>query len=219
MRRFHFPVWFAAILLFLGCASFQVTSQVQAGRRALIINRPEEALAYFQRVAEADPSYVVEIRSFREGIWTYVGRAQYGAGRLAEARQSLEKAVAANKDDYMARLYLGLTLVRTGDRSRGLKEIEIGLKGLYDWLEFIHYNAYYGWLWDPNRELRSEIESALAMISGKDIDWEKPIASAEWIGRKMEEELDVARQDERRQFRDRDNIGRRGFSIGVGIGF
>jgi tetratricopeptide (TPR) repeat protein len=193
--------------------------QVQSGRRALIINRPEEALAYFQRVAEADPNYVVEIRSFREGIWTYVGRSQYSAGKLPEARQSLEKAVEANRDDAMARLYLGLTLVRTGDRARGLKEIEIGLKGLYDWLEFIHYNSYYGWLWDPNRELRSEMENALAMISGRDIDWEKLIASAEWIGRKMEEELDVAREDERRQFRDRDNIGRHGSSIGVGIGF
>jgi tetratricopeptide (TPR) repeat protein len=219
MRRLFFSVWLVAILLFSGCASFQVTSQVQAGRRALIISRPEEALAYFQRAAEADPNYVMEVRSFREGIWTYVGRAQYGAGKLAEARQSLEKAVAANKDDYMARLYLGLTLVRTGDRSRGLKEIEIGLKGLYDWLEFTHYNAYYGWLWDPNRELRSEMENALAMISGKDINWETLIASAEWVGRKMEEELDVARQDERREFRERDSIGRRGFSLGVGIGF
>jgi tetratricopeptide (TPR) repeat protein len=219
MRRLRFAAWLPVILWLSGCASFQVTSQVQAGRKALIISRPEEALAYFQRAAEADPNYVMEIRSFREGIWTYVGRAQYSIGKLAEARQSLERAVAANKDDYMARLYLGLALVRTGDRSRGLKEIEIGLKGLYDWLEFIHYNDYYGWLWDPNGELRSEIQNALAMIAGKDIDWEKLSASVEWVGRKMEEELDVARQDERREFRERDPIGRRGFSLGVGIGF
>jgi tetratricopeptide (TPR) repeat protein len=219
MHRIHIAALVGAILLLSGCASFQVTSQVQAGRRALIIDRPEEALAYFQQAAAADPNYVMEIRSFREGIWTYVGRAQYGAGKLAEALASLEKAVASNKDDYMARLYLGLALARTEDRSRGLKEIQIGLKGLYDWLEFTHYNSYYGWLWDPNRELRSEIENALAMIAGKDIDWEKLVASAEWIGRKMEEELDVARQDERREFRERDNFGRRGLSIGIGIGF
>jgi hypothetical protein len=57
------------------------------------------------------------------------------------------------------------------------------------------------------------------MISGRDIDWEKLIASAEWIGRKVEEELDVARQDERREFRDRDNFGIRGSGVGIGIGF
>jgi tetratricopeptide (TPR) repeat protein len=212
-------LWFAALLLLSGCASFQATSQLQAGRRALIINRADEALAYFQRVAEADPHYVFQVRTFREGIWTYVGRAQYGAGKLAEARRSLEKALDLNRDDSMARLYLGLTLVRTGDRSSALKEIATGLKGLYDWLEFTHYNDYYGWLWDPGREIRSEIESALAMVSGRDIDWEKLIASAEWIGRKVEEELDVARQDERREFRDRDNFGIRGSGVGIGIGF
>jgi hypothetical protein len=34
------------------------------------------------------------------------------------------------------------------------------------------------------------------MIAGKDIDWPKLIASAEWVGKKFEEESDVARQDE-----------------------
>jgi hypothetical protein len=34
------------------------------------------------------------------------------------------------------------------------------------------------------------------MIAGKDIDWPKLIASGEWVGKKFEEESDVARQDE-----------------------
>jgi len=36
------------------------------------------------------------------------------------------------------------------------------------------------------------------MISGKQIDWEKLIASGEWIGRKTEEEIDIARREESR---------------------
>mgnify|MGYP003694643011 CR=1 FL=1 len=57
---------------------------------------------------------------FREGIWTYVGRSQYALGRYNEARQSLERALAKDRDDNLARLYLGLTLARSGDTARGL---------------------------------------------------------------------------------------------------
>ena len=66
-----------------------------------------------------------------------MGRAQYLAGQLPEARQSLERAVAQHNDDYLARLYLGLTLARSGDGSVGLKDIESGMKGIYDQLEWI----------------------------------------------------------------------------------
>ena len=33
------------------------------------------------------------------------------------------------------------------------------------------------------------------MISGEDIDWTKLTASGEWLGKKMEEEIDFARMD------------------------
>ena len=48
---------------------------------------------------------------------TYLGRAYYETGRDEEARTALEKAVSLNKDDSLAYLYLGLTLLRTGERS------------------------------------------------------------------------------------------------------
>jgi Tetratricopeptide repeat len=66
------------------------------------------ALAYFQHVAETDPNYVVHFVVFDQGVWTYLGRAQYLTGNLGEARQSLERAVSQRNDDYLARLYLGL---------------------------------------------------------------------------------------------------------------
>ena len=213
----------AFVFLVFGCASFQAAGQVQSGRRELLINNPEQALANFQQAAASSPNYVYESGLFREGIWTYVGRAQYATGKLQEARQSLERALAAYKDDYLAKLYLGLTLARSGDRSAGLsaglKEIDSGMKGLHDWLEYINASRPYTAYWDPTREIRSELEKDIAMIAGKDIDWPQLIASAEWIGQKMEDEMDKVKRDEREHYR-RDEYGpRRGISIGVGVGF
>ena len=80
----------------------------------------------------------------------------------------------------MAKLYLGLTLTRSGERQRGLKEIESGMRGLHEWLDDVNqYAAYsYGQYWDPTNEIRSEIQNSLTMISGKEIDAEKLIAGA-----------------------------------------
>ncbi len=106
----------------------------------------------------------------------------------------------------MAKLYLGLTLTRSGDRQRGLKEIESGLRGLHDWLDYVNQYAAssYGQYWDPTNEIRSEIKNSLAMISGKEIDGQKLIASGEWVGRKIEEEIDIARGQESRDRSRRD---------------
>ena len=210
--------WLTFVFLLFGCASFQAAGQVQSGRRALLINNPEQALANFQQAAESNPNYVYESGLFREGIWTYVGRAQCSTGKLEEALRSLERALSVYKDDYLARIYLGLTLARS-DRSTALKEIESGMKGLHDRLEYINASRPYTAYWDPTREIRSELEKDLAMISGKDIDWPQLVTSAEWIGQKMEDEMDKVKRDELEHYR-RDEFGPgRGVSIGVGIGF
>jgi tetratricopeptide (TPR) repeat protein len=215
--------WFGRLsLIFLaGCAAFQVAGQVQSGRQALLTNNNEQALAYFQQAAQSDPNYIFQSGLYREGIWTYVGRSQYSLGRLPEARQSLEKALSVYPDDYLARIYLGLTLLRSGEDSRGRKEIEAGMKGLYDWLEYINRTRPYTSFWDPLREIRSEIEKSLQTLSGRDFDRQQLISSAEWIGKRMEEEIDLVRRDEQRQFRDQDfdRFPRSGMGIGIGIGF
>ena len=175
-------------------------------------------MPYFLAAADSDPNYVYRSMHYSEGIWTYVGRAQYATGKLKEARQSLERALSLDKDDNLARLYLGLTLWRSGETSRGLKEIEAGMRGVHDWLEYIERTRPFEAYWDPVREIRGAIEKNLDNISGKDFDRQQLIASAEWLGQRMESEIDRARQDERRQF-DRDFERRRGVSVGVGIGF
>jgi tetratricopeptide (TPR) repeat protein len=209
---------FILMSLLAACASYNVGGQFVAGRQALLRNDPQTALGYFHAAAQSDPNYVFRAAYFHEGVWTYVGRTQYATKRYQEARQSLERALSMDKDDNMARLYLGLTLARSGDLSRGIKEIESAMKGIHDWLEYINRTRPFEAYWDPLREMRNAIEKDLANISAKDFNPEQLIANAEWLGKRMEEEIDHVRQDERRQF-DRDFDRRRGVSFGIGIGF
>jgi tetratricopeptide (TPR) repeat protein len=201
----------------LFCAACQSATQMQSGRRALLLNNHEEALAHFQTVGKEDPSFFYRSGPFRENIWTYVGRTQYATGRLAEARPSLERALSLDRDDYLARIYLGLTLARGGDRGAALKEIETGFRGLHDWLEYLNYNTQF-WYWDTNREIRNQIEKDLDAIANRNVNWPQLIANAEWVGKKTEQEVDAARKDEELQRRFRDDHFR-GPGIGVGIGF
>jgi len=207
------------ILLQAGCAAFNTSTQVQSGRRALLIDDPERALAYFLEAAQSDPNYVYRSVHFSQGIWTYVGRTQYVTKRYADARQSLERAIKLDPEDLLARLYLGLTLARSGDDARGNMEILGGMRGIYDWLEYIQRTRPFEAYWDPLREIRKAIEVYLPQAPGNDfVVSERLIADAEWLGNKMEDEIERVRQDERRQF-DNNFDRRRGLSVGVGIGF
>jgi tetratricopeptide (TPR) repeat protein len=188
------------VALISGCTSLQVGSDIAAGRRALLVGNNEAALAYFQSAAQKDPSYRWGT-AYQQGILSYVGRTEYATGRYPQARTTLEKALTANRDEDLTRLYLGLTLARSGDQQRGLKEIETGMKGIHAWLDYINdaHRFSFGQFWDPARAIRSAIEGDLAMISGRELDWPKLIASSEWIGQMMEEESDKAARDEARE--------------------
>jgi hypothetical protein len=60
----------------------------------------------------------------------------------------------------------------------------------------------------PAKLWNGQFPSTKKTISGKEIDWEKLIASGEWVGRKMEEEIDVAqRQESRDRSRGDDTSG------------
>lgn len=199
----------AAMALLSGCASFLAGRDVQAGRENFIIGNNKDALACFEKAAEEDPEYVTGF-DLPESIWSYVGRAEYANGQLSAARRSLERALASHGDDNMARLYLGLTLARAGDRQGGLKDIDAGLAGIENWINYVHdaFRFSYGQYWDPRREIRSEINSDLTQIARHDFKWPKLIASGEWIGRKVEDEINLARRDESEAMdRDNDNGG------------
>ena len=198
-----------ALVFFLsGCATFLAGGDVQSGRQAFLTGNNEAAASYFRSAAQKDPNYV-HGTALQQGIWSYVGRSEYATGRLPAAREALERALAANRQEDIARLYLGLTLARDGDRQRGLAEIQSGMKGIYDWLENITstYRYSFGQFWDTRREIRSAIQGDLAMLDAKDINWPKLLADGEWLGKKMEQESDDASRDESRE-RSRDSDGK-----------
>jgi tetratricopeptide (TPR) repeat protein len=205
------------VSLLAACAAMQIAGQVQRGRVALSARDHEAALSYFLEAAKGDPQYVYHYLGFSEGIWTYLGRAQYATGRYGEARQSLERALAADEYDNLARLYLGLALARGGDYNAGLREITAAMKAIHEWLDYINDVRRFEPRWDPAREMRGAIEKVLAETPGRAIDSAQLIATAEWLGERLEREVEFVREDERRRFeRERD---RRGFSVGVGMGF
>jgi tetratricopeptide (TPR) repeat protein len=196
----------ACLILFVICTflsacstTMQVGSPFQAGRRALIGGDDEAALGFFQTVAERDPNFVFTTGSSpRQSIWSYVGRAEYHTDRFPEARQSLERALSGDREENIARLYLGLTLIQLGDREGGLKEIESGMRGINSFLNNTQTFST-GLFWDPNRDIRNAIQHNLEKISSEGLNWQQLIASTERIALQMERETDLARRQESRE--------------------
>jgi tetratricopeptide (TPR) repeat protein len=200
-----------------GCAAFQTSGQVERGRRAILANDPEGALPYLSEAAKNDPNYIYTYDRFRENVWTYLGRAQYLTKRYAEARQSLDRALALDRDDHLARLYLGLTLTRLGDSARGVKETQTAMKGIQDWLDYMEYSRSFDAYWDPARDIRKTAAKYADGAPGSDFSLDQLIADAEWVGKRLEEEVDHVRNDRRQDFRDRERPGGSGFGIGIGF--
>jgi tetratricopeptide (TPR) repeat protein len=201
-KQLLMPICLSALVYLSGCTGIQVAGDVQSGRNALHTGRPNDAVTHFRRAADIDPAYKIPYR-VPVGVLTYLGRAYYETGKHEEVRKSLEQALRLNKDDSLAHLYLGLTLLRTGGRDRGRKEIEGGLKGIHETLEYIASDNIYGIFWDPARMIRSDIEKTLA---GKLDDASLTVAALR-IGREFEEEIDQARRDEARRRGGRDGGG------------
>lgn len=186
------PICFSVLLFISGCSG--VGSDVLAGRNALQTGRANDAIGYLTRAADADPNYKIPYR-VRASVLAYLGRAYLETGKDTEARQTLEKAVNLDKDDPFAHLYLGISMLKTGERERGRKEIEDGLKAIDDTLEYIAADRVYGFYWDPGMQIRNDIRKSLAAK----LDDAQLAMAAEYIGRQFDEEIDKARRDEARR--------------------
>ena len=200
MRRIHFLVLLFLSIWLSACVSFQAAGDIAQGRQALFKGNNQAALGYFQAAEQVDPAYVYDTE-LRQGVLSYVGRAQYLTGNYAAARSTLEKALSQNPSDNVARLYLGLTLARQGETQKALPDIDSGMKGIYDLLNYIAdtFSFGYGQYWDPGRDIRSAIEKNRAMMASGKIDWPTLIADGESIALKTEREPDQARQNRRTQ--------------------
>jgi tetratricopeptide (TPR) repeat protein len=183
------------VLSHAACKPMTAMTEVHKGRQALMAGKAQAALAHFQRATELDPEFLY-FSTLPQSAFTYTGRALYQLERLSEARQAFEQAVLRFENDSMARLYLGITLTRQGHGERGLQETTAGLKAIYEWLDDIEANLPQGIYWDSNREIRSEIERVLKQLSDRRLSAEQLIETAEWVGNRMEWEIDAARRDE-----------------------
>ena len=190
--RLFMPICFSVLLFISGCSG--VGGDVQAGRNALQTGRANDAVSYLSRAADTDPNYKIPYR-IRAGVLGYLGRAYLETGKDREARQTLERAVSLDGDDPFAHLYLGVALLKTGERERGRNEIENGLRAIDDTLEYIAEDRVYGFFWDPGMDIRNDIRKSLAAK----LDDAQLAMAAERIGRQFDEEIDKARRDESRR--------------------
>jgi tetratricopeptide (TPR) repeat protein len=146
-----------------------------------------------RNAAELDPNYKTSY-SIRGSVWTYLGRAYYEVGNFPEARRALEKALSNDKDRPLARLYLGMTLLRSGDQQEGRRETEAGLRGINNLLNRLASSPSSGIYWDPTRQIRSDIQRALSATGT--LESAELITVGERVGSQLDEEIDNARRVE-----------------------
>ena len=188
-----------AFVFFAGCAaSFQGGSDVAQGRQALFRGDYPTALVHFQNAEQAGPNYVYGTE-LREGVLSYLGRAQYLNGQLAAARTTLQQALVAHRSDNLGRLYLGLTLARQGDQKAAAAEVQTALKGMNDFLNYIvnTFQNTFGSFWDQNGSLRKSIAANQTVITSGSFDWSTLIPNLEKLAMNYEQVEDLANQDQR----------------------
>jgi tetratricopeptide (TPR) repeat protein len=161
-RRF---LYVTALLLITACGSLQSQGDFAAGRQALLRGEPDNALAQFERVAQTDPSFAADTVAPRKSIWTYVGRAHYNSGRYDAARSAFEKALSYRNDDYVARMYLGLTLLRPSSSAAppnafSLQEVTFALREGVEPKRVATLARSRGVAFDLTKETESQLRSA-----------------------------------------------------------
>jgi tetratricopeptide (TPR) repeat protein len=189
MRVIYFLAGLSLSVLFSACAVIRGEDDVDRGRAALVAGNYQTTLGYFQEAEQADPNYIYGAE-LREGVLSYLGKAQYLTGNYAQARQTLERNLSEHRTDNFARLYLGLTLYRLGDQKAALANIQRGMNGIYNWLNYLdeNFRFEFGQFWDEGGTIRAGIKTDLAMISSGNVDWAKLIADGERLGIAVEQE-------------------------------
>ena len=192
MKKIHLTL-IAGFVFLSACATVQGGGDVATGRQALFAGNYQVALSDFQRAAQQNPDYIYGAL-LQEGVWSYIGRTQYLLGQYPEARQTLTKALTQRKSNDVVNLYLGLTLIRLGDREKGSQDMQIGMKGIAQFINYVTQAFRYGigQYWDPGHAIRDAIQRALAIAAGPNVDWQQLLTQGEWIGINFEQEPDRA---------------------------
>jgi tetratricopeptide (TPR) repeat protein len=155
-----------------GCG-VPITNEIFLGRDALSSGNSDLAISHFKRVADAQPDYVIDTPPLRQSIWTYLGRAYYGAGQLGEAKGALSRALKLDGAEFLARLYLGVITFREAgpalppakaDTALSLSEILFALKEKISPKRLVALVKGRG----ANFELTAETEKELRRTGGDD---------------------------------------------------
>src|SRR5215467_1812862 len=196
MKKVNSLVFIVGFVFLSSCAAgnFRSGGNVAQGRQALFAGNYQQALADFQAAAQDNPNYIYG-SLLQEGVWSYVGRTQYLLGLYyPQAQQTLTRALTQRKSNDVVNLYLGLTEIRLGQRDAGREKMEIGMKGIAAFINYItqQYRYEIGQYWDTGHAIRNRIQLALNMAAGPDVDWEQLLTEGEWIGINFEQEPDRA---------------------------
>ena len=183
----------------VGCAASQAAQEIQQGRRALLIGKPDAAVQHFEKAAALDSKN--SSSPLQESAWKYVGRAYYEAGKYSLARQAFERALAGNQNDDIARLYLGLIGAREQPNETSAREVQAGLQGVYDRIEYIKRFTFAGEFWDPSGRLSTELLESIKALSAPQVSWSNVIPRVEGLMQKIENEIDQAQRDEVTRYR------------------
>jgi len=191
-----FSALFLLAFLLSGCTTaFQAASAVALGRQELFQGQIAGALESFEVAARADPDYSFGVDR-PEGVLSYLGRTQYLNGQYPQARQTLERDLAQDEGNSLSRLYLGLTLVRLGDRQSGLHAIIWGLSGIPYYINYVVDRADANDVrrfWDRHNQIRHAVAIALIIAEREDPNWNMLISLSERIALAWEREPDFTR--------------------------
>jgi tetratricopeptide (TPR) repeat protein len=125
--------WLLFSLVSAGC-TFHAANEFQTGRAALQAGNPESAAGQFQRIAESQPDYIADTPPLRQSIWSYLGRAYFEAGKLADSRSAFTRALQRDDGDFLSRLYVGLIAIKEespvakADNALGLNDVLFALR-------------------------------------------------------------------------------------------
>lgn len=195
-----FLIW--RLLLFVplvGCVAAQATREIQEGRRALLTGNAEAAVQHFEKATVLDSPNSGS--PLHESAWTYLGRAYYDARSYLLARQAFDRALIQNQDDDIARLYFGLIGAREKPDASSHKQVQAGLQGVYDRIDYIKRFTFAGEFWDPSNQLSAELLDLIKVLSAPQVSWNNVIPRVEELMLKIENEVDQAQRDEATRYR------------------
>ena len=101
--------------------------------------------------------YGIELR---EGVSSFLGRAQYLTGDYPEARQTLQKALSQHRSDNLCTPLPWSYVVSSRGQKAALTNIQAGMNGINNWFNYLNKNfaQEFGQGWDAGGTIRAGIK-------------------------------------------------------------